>query len=331
MRRVLAEGENSRDALEHQASSSDDDEAARALYALGEMDEEAMRFGEAVAHYDASLARLPSSRYAQSAAARSSTLKAHSEGDYGPLTRVEAVRRDPQLASSPEVVLALVEAASTFPPGRVRTEARLFAAEAYRGRLHRPREQVALLWQVVQDPYAGIGETREAATGIVVAELAQGDLDAAERARIDLGSKVDEASSSTVARLLKRRTAITLAKREIQGLLLLFALAVARRGPRPAVRAALRVLPVSATFALFVGAGGGLLANGYEAGTAAPFVVLASSILVVVSIARAWGAVGSRRAPIRVLRAVLCASSLCSLTLLLLDRLTPEVLEGLGL
>jgi hypothetical protein len=98
-----------------------------------------------------------------------------------------------------------------------------------------------------------------------------------------------------------------------------------------AAEAALRVLPLAAAFALFVGAGGGLLASSYDAGNAAPFLVLAPVILGVILLARAWGAVGSREAPARVFRAILCASSLCAVALLLFDELMPQYLEGLGL
>jgi hypothetical protein len=328
---LAEEGRSSTGAPVQGATSGEDEEAARSLYLQGERDEEALRFDDAVAHYDASLARLPSSRYAQGAAARSLALKSHSEGDFAPLVRLETVRRDPLLANSPEAIGSLAKDAESFPRGPVRVEARLLAAEAYRARLHRPDQQIALLWLVVRDPSASDVESREAAVEIVLAEIARGDLDAATRAQAELGTKLDAAHASMVARLLRRRRALAVAKPELGLVLLLFGIAVTKRGVGAAAEAALRVLPLAAAFALFVGAGGGLLASSYDAGNAAPFLVLAPVILGVILLARAWGAVGSREAPARVFRAILCASSLCAVALLLFDELMPQYLEGLGL
>jgi hypothetical protein len=331
-RLALAEGSRSTtDALEQGATSGEAEEAARSLYLQGETDEEALRFDDAVAHYEASIARLPSSRYAQGAAARSLALKSHSEGHFAPLVRLETVRRDPLLSNSVDAVDALAKDAESFPRGPVRVEARLLAAEAYRARLHRPDEQIALLWLVVRDPSASDVESREAAVEIILAEIARGDLDAAQRAQLELGTKLDAAHASMVARLLRRRRALAVAKPELGLVLVLFGIAMARRGVGAAVEAVRRVVPLAAAFALFVGAGGGLLAASYDAGNATPFLVLAPVILGVILLARAWGAVGSREVSARVFRAVLCASSLCAVALLVLDRLTPQYLEGLGL
>jgi hypothetical protein len=324
-------GVSTEDALQRSASSSDAEEAAGALYALGERDEYAMRFREAVDHYDASIARLPSGRYSQSAAARSAALKAHSEGNFEPLKRLEIVRRDPLLADRSATIDALVRDAEDFPPGRVRVEARLLAAEAYRGRIHRPGEEVALLWRVVTDPNAGDLDARAAAGEIVAAEIGQGDLDAAARARDRLGATLDEAHVSLVSHLLRRRTALAVAKPGLLGVLVLFGVAVARRGAETAARAALRIFPLALSFSMFVGALGGLLAFSYDGGNALPFFLIAPAILSVVLVARAWAAVGSSKPPARVVRAALCASSLLAVALLLLDRLTPQCLEGVGL
>jgi hypothetical protein len=329
---VYAQGSGStEEALERSASSNDAEEAARGHYLLGEMDEEAMRFRPAMAHYDASITRLPSSRYAQSAAARSATLMAHSEGNFEPLVRLEIVRRNPLLSGEPDAIEALVKEAESFPPGRVRVEARQLAAEAYRGRLHRPAAEIGLLWLIVADPAAGDVDSREAASEIVVAEIAEGDLDAAARARAVLGTKLDDAHASLVTRLLRRRAALAVAKPVLGIVLMLFGVGVARRGAEMAARAALRVFPLAVSFCLFVGALGGFLATSYDSGNALPFFLIAPAMLLVILVARAWGAVGSTKPLARILRAALCASSLLAVALLLLDRLTPQCLEGLGL
>jgi len=326
-----ADLEGARAAYERAASSSDADVAANGLYFLGEMDEEAMRFADAVAHYDASMARLPSSRYAQRAAARSSTLKDHAEGGFEPLVRLETVRRDPVKASDPAALLALTEDASHFPPGPVRVEARLLAAEAYRGRVHRPDLQVPLLWLVVRDPRADVIASREAAVEIIDAEVTEGNLDTARAALVELGTKVDAGHAAKVTRLLRRRTANVLAEAVLGAVVVLFGVALARRGIAPAIKSAVAVLPLALLFSVFAGAAGGLLASSYETGNATPFLMIVPATLAVILVGRAWSAVGSERAPARALRAVLCSSSLFAIALLLLEKVTPEYLEGFGL
>jgi hypothetical protein len=305
--------------------------AARALFFLGDMDEEAMRFADAVARYDACIARLPSNRYAQRAASRSSAVRTHSEGGYGPLARLETVRRDPVLSNDPAAIDALVREAESFPAGPVRVEARLLAAEAYRGRLGRPDRQIELLWQVVRDPRADVIASREAAVEIVDAEIRRGDLDAATRAAGDLGPKLDAQHTAQITRLLRRRVAHAAALGELALVLALLAVAIARGGAGNAARAAGRVLPSAAFFCGFAAGAGGLLASRYEAGNATPFWMVAPVMLVSIVLARAWSAVGSQASGARVFRAVLCASSVFAAALLLMERMTPEYLEGFGL
>jgi hypothetical protein len=323
--------DGARAAFERAAGSADSEAAASGLYFLGEMDEDAMLFEAAVAHYDASLARLPSSRYAQRAAARSSTLKAHAEGGFAPLVRLETVRRDPRLANDAASLRALTEEANHFPPGPVRVEARLLAAEAYRGRLHRPDEEIALLWLVVRDPGADVIASREAAVDIIDAEIARGDVEAAERARAELGTKLDAPSAAKVTRLLRRHVADVFAKIDLSLVIGLFALALARGNAKMAAKSLLSILPLSIAFSAFAGVAGGLLASSYETGNATPFVVLVPLMLAAILVARAWGAVGSRAVPARIVRSVLCSAALFSLALLFMERMTPQYLEGFGL
>jgi hypothetical protein len=320
-----------RAAFERAASSSEAEVAASGLYFLGEMDEEAMRFADAVAHYDASMERLPSSRYAQRAAARSSTLKGHGEGDFAPLVQLETVRRDPVKASDPAALLALTEEAARFPPGAVRVEARLLAAEAYRGRLYRPDLQIPLLWLVVRDPHADVIATREAAVEIIDAEVALGNLDAARSAQLELGTKLDAVHIGKVTRLLRRRTANVFAEAVLFAVVILFGVALARRGVGPAARSVLAVLPMALLFSVFAGGAGGILASSYETGNAKPFLMMVPAMLVAILVARGWSAVGSSAVSARLLRAVLCSSSLFALALFLLEGLTPQYLEGFGL
>ena len=325
------DNEAARAAFERAASSSDDDVAARGLFFLGEMDEEAMRFADAVTRYDGCIARLPSNRYAQRAASRSSAIRSHAEGGYAPLARLETVRRDPVLSNDPAAIDALVRDAEGFPPGPVRVEARLLAAEAYRGRLGRPGRQIELLWQVVRDPRADVIASREAAVEIVDAEIRRGDLDAAARAAAELGPKLDAQHTAQIGRLLRRRVAHAAALGELGLVLALLAVAIVRGGAGTAARAAGRILPPAGLFCAFAAVAGGLLASRYEAGSSTPFWMIAPMMLVSILLARAWSAVGSQANVARVVRAVLCASSVFAAALLLMERMTPEYLEGFGL
>jgi hypothetical protein len=325
------DNETARAAFERAASLSDADVAAHGLFFLGEMDEEAMRFADAVTHYGACIARLPSNRYAQRAASRSSAIRSHAEGGYAPLARLETVRRDPALSNDPQAIDALVKDAESFPPGPVRVEARLLAAEAYRGRLARPLRQVELLWLVVRDPRADVIASREAAAEIVDAEIRRGDLDAAVSAAAELGPRLDAPHKVQITRLLRRRVAHAAAVGELALVLVLLAVAVARGGAGTAARAAARILPSAALFCAFAAAGGGLLASRYEAGNSTPFWMIAPAMLVSILLARAWSAVGSKATVARVVRATLCASSVFATALLLMERMTPEYLEGFGL
>jgi hypothetical protein len=320
-----------RAAFERAASSSDAETAASGLFFLGDLDEQELRFADAVASYDGSIARLPSGRYAQRAATRSSAIRTHAEGGYAPLARLERVRRDPALANDPAAIDGLVKEAETFPPGPVRVEARLLAAEAYRGRLGRPKDQLALLWLVVHDPKADVIAAREAAVEIVDANILLGDLDEAARAAAELGPRVDAHHRTQIAHLLRRRLAHAASLVELALFSALALFAIARGGASAAACAAARALPSAAGFCLFAGAAGGFLATSYDSGTPTPFLMVAPAMLAAILVARAWSAVGSRARFARGLRAGLCAGSVFAAALLLLERVTPQYLDGFGL
>jgi hypothetical protein len=295
------------------------------------MDDDAFDFESAVAHYGASVTRLPSSHYASRASLRKELLESHSEGGFAPLVRLEQVRRDPALSNDLAAIEALVHDAEGFPTGPVRVESRLLAAEAYRGRLHRPDAEVPLLWAVVRDPSADVLASGEAATEIVDVEVDLGRLDAAERAVRELDGTLDPRAATKVARLVRRRAAHAAALGEIGLFLALLAVALARKGARRALAALVRVLPLASAFSLFAAGGGGLLAASYETGSAVPFLMLGPAMLGVILLSRAWSAVGSRSVAARITRSALAASSLLAATFLLLERLTPQVLDGFGL
>src|SRR5262249_18543205 len=73
-----------RQALEERARAADAEDAAKALYALGEMDDSAESYARALEEYRASVARLASHRFAARATARAEALASHAEGDFVP-------------------------------------------------------------------------------------------------------------------------------------------------------------------------------------------------------------------------------------------------------
>src|SRR5580658_6722828 len=125
-----------REALER-ATLADDDRVAvaEAYFRLGVLEEQDGAFERALAAQRACLAKAPTSGWARSARNRIAWISARSEGAFSPLARLERVRHDPVLASDPASIDALARDAETFPPGRVRAEARMFVVEAWQTRL----------------------------------------------------------------------------------------------------------------------------------------------------------------------------------------------------
>ncbi len=103
-------------------------------------------------------------------------LDGRSEGNLRlPLATLEHVRRHPELASDPAAVEALAHEAERAPqPGLVRVEARMFVAEAWLGRMHRPADALAQLHAVSDDPEADPLTSRLAEREIVDTLVGEG-------------------------------------------------------------------------------------------------------------------------------------------------------------
>jgi hypothetical protein len=170
---------------------------------------------------------------------------------------------------------------------------------------------------------------------IVDAHLAGGDVDGAIAAARAHPARVEPSLARQVAGLLRRRVAhraalVVLAAASL--LVLAAALRAARGGGLAPARPALaRAFWPSLGLAVLVGAGGGLLAWSYEPGTSAPFLALGAALLPLALAARAWGAVGSARAPARAARAAICAATVLATALLLLEWIDPSYLGSFGL
>lgn len=316
-------------------ASADPAAAAQAFYRLAELDDRQYEFARALEEYDACISQAPSGPFASRAAIRASHLRGHAEGGFAPLVRLERVRRDPSLADDPRAIDALVHDAGSFPPGRVRVEARMLAAEAYLGRLHRTEDALPLLRLAAEDPLADVVIARQAGEQLVDTLIDLGKLDQARLTAEALGPRLDPKALKTIHRLLRRRLAHRLALADLVVVLALamgsLAHAARRRALGDVGRELRRFAPLAAAFAAFAGIAGGLLASSYEAGNAAPFVWLAVTTLLLVLLGRAWGVAGSVRASARAARALLCASSVVAAAFLMLETGFPSYLEGFGL
>jgi hypothetical protein len=314
------------------ARAAETDARAAAMQAMdrAEKEDEALAFPSALADYEAALRLDPTMSRAMRAEARSKALRARAEGDFIPLGALERVRRSPELSSDAAAVDALVRAAEAFPPGLVRVETWMFAAEADARRFGRPAEAAPLWRRVVVDPAADAVTIASARAALVELDLAAGDR---ASAALDAGGAQD-----LVAKVHRaaRRHGLHIASIASVAALVVFALvgiARAVRGGRAgsirvAVRKSARLV---AAYAAYVAIAGGALAAGYEDGNARPFLLFGIVLLPLLALARAWAAAGSAARQAQALRAVVAAASALGAAFLVLESVDVRYLEGLGL
>lgn len=317
------------------AADDDPQASAEAHYHAGESNEERGAFPEALTEYRAVLDAAPGSRWAVRASDRIEWIRSRSEGDFAPLRRLEQVRRDADLSADPGAIDALARDAEGFPPGMVRVEARMLVAEAWLGRMHRPADAIRELALVRDDPKTDPLTRRLAERELVDAYVGEGRTDEAVAEATKYSARLDPRFVRQVKRLVLRRSvqrfaAIVLAA---FGVFSVVALVRARRqGALRQAWVALRELaPAAIGFVAFVAIAGGILASQYESGNASPFLLLGATVLPLVLLARAWGAVGSQTRAARVGRALLCAVTVVAAAFVLLEKVYPDYLVGFGL
>jgi len=308
-------------------------ERARAAYDRAERAAAELRFGEALAGYDEVMSIDPSAPFAKVARARATDLRAHAEGNFEPLARLEAIRRDPNRDRS--AIDALARDAATFPPGRVRSEAQLVAAEAFLHRFHDPDAAARTLDAAIADPSADRLTRALALNQRASLEQSRGDLRAAYRAV----SRYPDLVPSLYKELgrLMRRIWIARVAFGALGLLALVGLAsIVRllrapgRDAEEVVRAIVR--PGSVAFALYLGGAAALLVRHHGEGDVRPFLWLGFGVLGVDVIARAWR-LGARdgRTIARTGRALACIVGVLAVAFLSLERANAGYLESFGL
>ena len=262
----------------------------------GRAAEERYAFAEALALYDE----------APAGAERAAWLRARSEGSFEPLTELEHARRDPGAD-----VDRLAVAADAYPPGLVRAEAWVFAADTH-ARRGRVAAAIPLWRKAARDPKADPVLAHAAIRSAVRAHLEAGDL---AEASVDLEWLDDAGAAKDVARAQRRRYvhyACILA--------IVVVLGAAGRGAR---RLTTRAIGPVLAFSAFVALAGACLAWGYEGASAAPFLWFGLALVPLLLAARAW-----RRGP-RALRAAACALSVLAAAFLVLEQ--TGHLDGLGL
>ncbi|MFO0762185.1 MAG: hypothetical protein U0359_37445 [Byssovorax sp.] len=290
-----------------------------------------LRYAEALTGYEDAAALDPSARFTLTARTRADDLKAHAEGGFAPLTRLDEVRRDPKKSADRAAIEALSRDMAAFPPGRVRGEAALLVAESFWHRLGEPARAIAPLSAVLDDPAADALTRSLAFTELLAVERELGDLDAA----VALSKRFPDlapGARAEVLRLARRETLRMLSIAVLAALALIGSISAARALRRRGGRAALALGPFGVAFALYLGGAAAALVRARGDGDPRPFVWLGLGVLGVLAAARAW-AIGApdRRAWARIVRALFCAAGVVAAAFLAVERTHASYLESLGL
>jgi tetratricopeptide (TPR) repeat protein len=326
---LTAQAEGPRDTPEQR------DVVARAQFHLGEIDERARRYADALAHYRAVLAIDPGNWFAGTARARIEALQRY-DVDFSSLAKLDAVRKDPARSNDPAAIEALERDIVEFPAGRARTEALLFVAEAWAGRLARPERAIEPALQVARDPGAD-PTARATAFELAYSALhALGDLDRAARDVAD-----DPAAPAPIVRRihreLRRRTLhrVSAASLAFSGVLLAASLLEATRRRRLAITIATARNRWALAFLATAGLGAYVIAELWERGAGGPFLALVGVLAGVhVLVAALRGGFGDRGPVLRVVFALGAASCMLAAAYLVLERgeaMGRPMLEGFGL
>ena len=317
------------------AAADEPQAVAEADFMLGRLDEEDAAYPQALIDYRACMEAAPGTRWMMRASDRIDWLRARSEGNFGPLTRLEHLRHDEAMSSDPAAIEALARDADGFPPGMVRVESRMLVAEAWLGRMHRPDDAIAELRKVTQEPKADALTLRLAERELIDALVAQDRIDEAIAEAASHSNRLDPKFVKQVKRLRVRRAVRYGSAATLGAFGILALVAMIRASRRQALDdawAALRRLaPIALVFVAFIAVAGGTLASKYESGNATPFYAFGITVLPLVLLARAWGSIGSPSRAARAARAVLCGGAIASAAFMLLESLNPAYLEGFGL
>jgi tetratricopeptide (TPR) repeat protein len=314
-------------------STSDVKSPARVAYERAENAAAEMHFADALAAYEQAATLDPSAPFIRVARARSADLRAHAEGNFVPLTRLEKVRRNP--SATRDEIDALSRDAAQFPPGRVRAEAQLVAAEAFWHRFGAPDLATRALEQALEDPSADRLTRALALSELVALERERERLD---RAATWVARYPDLAPNLTAEiRRLERRVWLgRSAWIGFSGLMILGGIGALRaiwrqrRDPEKTIRGIVR--PSSVAFALYIGGVASILVRLHGEGDVRPFLWLGFGGLAVDVAARGWRAgFVDERMFVRMTRAFASVIAIFAVAFLALQYADAVYLETIGL
>lgn len=309
------------------------DVAARASFRLGELEERALRYADALARYRDVLAIDPGNYVAGAARARIDVLSSYAALDE--LARLDVVRKDPAKAADRAAIEALANDVVAFRDARLRAEALLFVAHAW--------DRMGATSRAVDAALSAAHATgapdwiRASAWDLAWAVLRRtGQLDRARQAIAD-----DPAAPSDVrarvSRELRRRAlhrASVFVSSAGLGALIVAASVALRRGRLGVVRKAL-LRPSAIAFLVLTPVFGGLVAHAWDKGLGAPFAAFGVCLLAVHALVSAWrGAFGDQRRTVRLVGGLTAAACVIAAAYLVLERgeaYGTPLLDGFGL
>jgi hypothetical protein len=306
---------------------------ARARFDAAEQAVRALDFTRALADYERALELSPSAPFASMARARAADLRAHAEGGFVPLQKLDRVRRDPRLASDRMVLDALARDADSFPDGRVRGEARLLVAEAYWHTFADPGAAVVPFEAVLADASADRLTRALALSELVTIHRSVGALGAAEDV-VDRYPALSPILRKEIHSLVWRGRLRWVSGLWLAVLALIGVASTARLGWRLGLRAlpSAVVRPLAVAYALYVGAGAAIVARLYGTEDPRPFLLLGAGVLALDVVARAWrkAALVQRRWA-SLARAIACSAGVLAVAFLALAQTEAGYLESFGL
>ncbi len=312
------------------AASAESRAEAERLYEVADQDEHDAKFADALATYEESVRVEPSNRFALRSTARARWLRDRSEGDFVPLATLERVRRDPTAQGKADVVDSLARDLESFPPGEVRVEARMFVAESYATKLHRPSDAERELDALLDEPKGDVPLRAQAALRLVDLAKARGDVNAAKHAA-DRVAKTNPTIALAVGQWARRRILLRVAITFLSafGAFGIFASVRNLRADRLVKLG--KFAPKAVLLCVYLATFAVVLSIAFERGNAFPFLALPASVFPILIVARAWALSGAATAAARTTRAILGALAVVCAAFIVLDQIDVRYLESFGL
>jgi len=298
-------------------------ETADDTYSRAQSKDDALELRDALTLYERSESLDARGAHAAAARARATFLRAHSEGDFAPLTALETLRRDPKRADDPDALADLGAKSHAFPPGLVRVETWLFLAHAF-ARKQNDDGAIEFSRRAANDPAADEIARTDAASLLAETCMHRGDTACALDAARDKG--VSAEVRARIERVVRRGRLVFAAAFVLLAIVAASILAIARsraKLQRPTfgflVRPVLAAVVISA---------GGMIASSYDGATPLPFFLLAFAVLVLSVLGALVSSVARSSA---ILRGISFAVAVVAAGFLSLYASGPDYLTDFGL